>query len=128
IAAALVSCGRQETPLPSKQTTVAPRSEMPSLAKTPSEATSPLAATPPAGAAVQTPQPSAEEIAAADYVAGKLAMLNMMVTEFGLTHNRPLKSLDELVALKLLDQVPPAPPGKQFALDPKTQKVALTAK
>ncbi|MEW6305637.1 MAG: hypothetical protein AB1705_19330 [Verrucomicrobiota bacterium] len=37
----------------------------------------------------------------------------------------PVKDLSELVRAGLIKAVPAAPPGKKFAIDPKTQKVVL---
>ena len=54
--------------------------------------------------------------------AANLRVLNQMVEGFTMSHNRRLTDLDELVKMKLISRVPPAPAGKKFVIDSKGAK------
>ena len=75
----------------------------------------------PAAAAVQAMN---QDLMSSD-PAANLRVLNQMVEGFTMSHNRRLTDLDELVKMKLISRVPPAPAGKKFAIDSKSGRVIL---
>jgi hypothetical protein len=57
--------------------------------------------------------------------AAKLDLLTQLVRRFSVEHRQVPQSLNELVAAGYLAALPPAPPGKQFAIDGKHVQVVL---
>ena len=75
----------------------------------------------PAAAAVQAMN---QDLMTSDPQAN-LRVLNQLVAGFTMSNNRLPMDLEELVKLKLISRVPPAPPGKKFVLDRKLNRVIL---
>lgn len=72
----------------------------------------------------QAPRTSQTSLTAADADASA-EMLNAYVKQWNTLKQRPLNDLNELVAAKIMPNLPPAPPGKLFRLDVAAQKVSL---
>lgn len=72
----------------------------------------------------QAPRSNQTALTAADAEASA-EVLNAYVKQWNVLMKRPLNDLNELVAVKILPSLPPAPPGKQFKLDVVAQKVSL---
>jgi hypothetical protein len=58
----------------------------------------------------------------------KLDQLTQLLRRFSVEHRRVPQSLNEVVAAGYLAALPPAPPGKQFAIDGKHLQVVLENK
>lgn len=54
-----------------------------------------------------------------------LRVLNQLVAGFTMSNNRLPVDLEELVKLKLISRVPPAPAGKKFVIDRQFNRVIL---
>lgn len=65
--------------------------------------------------------PRAEEAAADPQLAAMLGELTQMVRNYAATTRSVPKSLDDLVAAKLLPKVPAPPPGKRFIISDKLE-------
>lgn len=55
----------------------------------------------------------------------QLQVLDELVQAWVMSKGSPPKDLGELVKAKMLNSVPPAPPGKRFAVDQKQGRVVL---
>ena len=75
----------------------------------------------PAAAAVKAMN---EDLMSSDPQAN-LRVLNQLVSGFTMSNNRLPVDLEDLVKAKQISRVPPAPPGKQFVIDPKSNRVIL---
>lgn len=60
--------------------------------------------------------------------AAKLDQLTQVLRRFSVEHRRVPQSLNEVVAAGYLTGLPPAPPGKQFAIDGKHVQVVLESR
>jgi hypothetical protein len=54
-----------------------------------------------------------------------LRVLNQLLDGYIMSRNTVPADLEELVKAKMLSRIPPAPPGKKFAIDRKTNRVVL---
>lgn len=75
----------------------------------------------PAAAAVKAMN---EDLMSSDPQAN-LRILNQLVAGFTMSNNRLPVGLEELVKAKQISRVPPAPPGKKFVIDAKSNRVIL---
>ena len=75
----------------------------------------------PAAAAVKAMN---EDLMSSDPQAN-LRILNQLVAGFTMSNNRLPTDLEDLVKAKLISRVPPAPPGKKFVIDRKSNRVIL---
>ena len=57
-----------------------------------------------------------------------LAQLTQALRKFSMEQRRVPKSFSEVVAAGYVQGMPPAPPGKQFAIDPKHLEVIVTSR
>ena len=75
----------------------------------------------PAAAAVKAMN---EDLMSSDPQAN-LRIFNQLVAGFTMSNNRLPTDLEDLVKAKLISRVPPAPPGKKFVIDRKSNRVIL---
>ena len=76
----------------------------------------------PAGA----PAPAAPgETAKATDIGATLATLTQAVRKYAIEHKRVPAALDEVVAAGYITELPPAPPGQKFVINPKAVQVIL---
>jgi hypothetical protein len=102
-------CGQKTEPSPSVAPSASPATN--AHASTDESQNSPAAAA--------TPDAKAAELAAA------LAELTQVLRKYSFEHQRLPKSFGEVVAAGYVKDMPQAPPGKKFAIDPKTVQVVL---
>jgi len=58
-------------------------------------------------------------------LAAALGELTQALRKYSFEHRRLPKTFSEVVAAGYVKEMPPAPPGKKFAIDPKTVQVVL---
>jgi len=69
------------------------------------------------------PAPAAE--ASGAELAAALGELTQALRKYSFEHHRLPKTFNEVVAAGYVNNVPQAPPGKKFEIDPKTVQVVL---
>ena len=75
----------------------------------------------PAAAVAEAPIPTKDE---SGNIPG-VEMINSAIGDFFSANGRSPKDINELVMSKYLQKVPPAPPGKKYAIDPTMRQVKL---
>ena len=80
------------------------------------------------GKKTQSPSPAGSAVSTAPAAADMEAVLGELtqaLRKYSVEHRQSPKNLDEVVGAGYVKQMPEAPPGKKFEVDPKTMKVVL---
>ena len=84
------------------------------------------------GKKTESPSPAASAVStapgvppAATDMEAVLGELTQALRKYSVEHRQSPKNLDEVVGAGYVKQMPEAPPGKKFEVDPKTMKVVL---
>jgi len=81
------------------------------------------------GSEKAVPDPTPTALARSDLsgaqLSAALAELTQALRKYSFEHRRLPKTFSEVIAAGYVNNMPPAPPGKKFEIDPKTVQVVL---
>jgi len=113
-------CSEKEPPPPPNRVAVVPRPAPASVKPAPAPAPAPAPVAPAASPVATVTAPAQPREQPMD-----LGSLDSILDNYGAQHDRVPKSLEEMVALKLIPRMPTPPPGKRYVIDQQKRRIRI---